>query len=118
MYPFAEKDDVSDVINFDAPEDPRTYVHRVGRSARMGKDGRAFTIFKPDEEHLKRAICKLANVNISKAELDIAKFKDIAIPEMKRNERKFGNGRFSGNQRGRNFYSSGQDRPKNNRYRR
>ncbi|MCL5117580.1 MAG: DEAD/DEAH box helicase [Candidatus Marsarchaeota archaeon] len=110
--------DVSDVINFDAPEDPRTYVHRVGRSARMGKDGRAFTIFKPDEEHLKRAICKLANVNISKAELDIAKFKDIAIPEMKRNERKFGNGRFSGNQRGRNFYSSGQDRPKNNRYRR
>jgi hypothetical protein len=84
----------------------------------MGKDGRAFTIFKPDEDHLKRDICKLANINILKAELDVAKFKDIAIPEMRRNERKFGNGRFSGHQRDRNFYSSGQGRTRNNRYRR
>ena len=36
--------DVTDIINFGAPEDPRVYVHRVGRSARMGKEGRAMTI--------------------------------------------------------------------------
>ena len=34
-------DNVTDVINFDAPDSPTDYVHRVGRSARMGKEGRA-----------------------------------------------------------------------------
>ncbi|MDA8143004.1 MAG: DEAD/DEAH box helicase, partial [Thermoplasmatales archaeon] len=38
--------DVSDVINFDTPSEPYVYVHRVGRSARMGNNGSAFTIIE------------------------------------------------------------------------
>lgn len=35
--------DISHIINFDIPEDPEVYIHRVGRTARMGAAGRAFT---------------------------------------------------------------------------
>jgi ATP-dependent RNA helicase DeaD len=35
--------DVSHVINYDVPEDPDTYVHRVGRTARAGRKGEAIT---------------------------------------------------------------------------
>ncbi len=30
---------ISHIINFDLPEDPENYVHRIGRTGRMGKDG-------------------------------------------------------------------------------
>jgi ATP-dependent RNA helicase DeaD len=34
---------VSHVINYDIPEDAETYVHRIGRTARMGREGTAIT---------------------------------------------------------------------------
>ncbi len=32
---------ISHIINYDLPEDPENYIHRIGRTGRMGKDGRA-----------------------------------------------------------------------------
>jgi ATP-dependent RNA helicase RhlB len=37
-------DDVSHVINYDLPQDPENYVHRVGRTARAGASGKAVTL--------------------------------------------------------------------------
>jgi superfamily II DNA/RNA helicase len=37
-------DDVTHVINFDAPEDRDTYVHRVGRTGRAGRHGIGITL--------------------------------------------------------------------------
>ncbi len=34
---------VSHIINYDLPEDPEVYVHRIGRTARMGAGGKAFS---------------------------------------------------------------------------
>jgi ATP-dependent RNA helicase DeaD len=39
--------DVSHVINYDVPIDPEDYTHRIGRTARMGKKGRAITLLSP-----------------------------------------------------------------------
>ena len=36
--------DISHIINYDVPEDPEVYVHRVGRTARMGATGKAFML--------------------------------------------------------------------------
>ncbi|MFI5412336.1 MAG: DEAD/DEAH box helicase [Candidatus Micrarchaeales archaeon] len=72
-------DNVTDVINFDAPENPHDYVHRVGRSARMGKEGRAFTIVGLDEKGLIRAIQYEANVQMQQINLDINQFLDIEV---------------------------------------
>lgn len=37
-------DDITLVINFDAPREAEDYVHRIGRTARAGRDGRAVTL--------------------------------------------------------------------------
>lgn len=36
-------DDIDNVVNFDMPDEPETYVHRIGRTARQGKEGLAIT---------------------------------------------------------------------------
>jgi len=36
-------DDISLVINYNLPEDPRNYIHRIGRTARAGKSGMAIS---------------------------------------------------------------------------
>ena len=46
---------ISHIINYDVPELSDDYVHRVGRTGRMGKDGVAFTLVSPVErKHLKQ----------------------------------------------------------------
>lgn len=44
---------VTHVINFDLPQDPESYVHRIGRTGRAGKEGTAWTFVTPREiDHL------------------------------------------------------------------
>ena len=43
---------VSHIFNFDMPSDCDDYVHRVGRTGRMGREGIAFTFVNPDEGEL------------------------------------------------------------------
>src|SRR6202035_2813785 len=40
---------VSHVINFDLPEEPENYIHRIGRTARMGRVGHAISLVTPEE---------------------------------------------------------------------
>ncbi|HEX9093594.1 MAG TPA: DEAD/DEAH box helicase, partial [Coriobacteriia bacterium] len=42
-------DDISHVVNYDLPNTPEDYVHRIGRTARAGKSGAAFTLLAPEE---------------------------------------------------------------------
>ena len=42
-------DDIGLVVNFDPPDDHDTYTHRVGRTARAGRTGRAITMVLPDQ---------------------------------------------------------------------
>ncbi len=42
-------DDVSHVINFDLPNEPESYVHRIGRTARAGRAGKAISFCSGDE---------------------------------------------------------------------
>jgi ATP-dependent RNA helicase DeaD len=57
-------DDISHVINYDLPEDPEVYVHRIGRTARAGRDGVAWSFVTPDQGHLLTSIEMLTNVEI------------------------------------------------------
>ncbi|NEU74150.1 DEAD/DEAH box helicase [Hassallia byssoidea VB512170] len=42
-------DQLSHVINFDLPDSPETYVHRIGRTGRAGKEGTAISLVQPFE---------------------------------------------------------------------
>ncbi|MFZ2070877.1 MAG: DEAD/DEAH box helicase [Halobacteriota archaeon] len=41
--------DISHVFNYDIPQEPLTYVHRIGRTARVGKQGTAITFITTDQ---------------------------------------------------------------------
>lgn len=57
--------EVSHVFNFDLPEVPEQYVHRIGRTARAGRSGEAVSLICDQERHLHRAIERLTNVTLS-----------------------------------------------------
>ena len=61
--------DVSHVVNFDVPEVPEDYIHRIGRTARAGESGDALTLCAPDEEELVSAIEKTLNQKIERVTL-------------------------------------------------
>jgi ATP-dependent RNA helicase RhlE len=61
-------DDISHVINFDLPEVPETYVHRIGRTARAGADGIAISFCDAEEIDLLRAIEKLIRKSVPVAD--------------------------------------------------
>ncbi len=42
-------DDITHVVNFDLPNVPADYVHRIGRTARAGRSGNAISMMAPDE---------------------------------------------------------------------
>ncbi len=52
-------DQVSHVINFDLPEEPETYVHRIGRTGRAGADGVAVSFCDASERGTLRAVERL-----------------------------------------------------------
>lgn len=52
------------VINYDVPEDPTVYFHRVGRTARAGDIGKSYTFVSRDESHDFNRIVGLAKVTI------------------------------------------------------
>ena len=52
-------DDITHVINFDLPDVPETYVHRIGRTARAGAAGSAVSLVGRDERSQLRAIERL-----------------------------------------------------------
>ena len=49
-------DDLAAVVNYDVPSDPDTYMHRIGRTGRAGRDGLALTLCTPDELRRMEAI--------------------------------------------------------------
>jgi ATP-dependent RNA helicase RhlE len=57
-------DDVTHVVNFDVPEVPETYVHRIGRTARAGASGMALTFIEQEERPDWRNIVKLTKQDI------------------------------------------------------
>lgn len=57
-------EELSHVINFDLPEVPETYVHRIGRTGRAGLGGKAISFCDHGEKPLLRAIQKLISKTI------------------------------------------------------
>ena len=62
-------DHLSHVINYDLPNIPETYVHRIGRTARAAATGSAVTFVSEDEQGKFHAIEKFIERDIRKAEL-------------------------------------------------
>jgi len=75
-------DRISHVINYDIPYDTEGYVHRIGRTGRMGRKGEAIMFVAPREKRLLRAIEKATNQKI-----ELMKLPTVADINTKRIER-------------------------------
>ncbi len=62
-------DSVSHVVNFELPEVPESYVHRIGRTARAGLEGEAISLCDNSERAYLRAIEKLTRQSIPVTDL-------------------------------------------------
>jgi len=62
-------DDISHVFNFDLPDDPEVFVHRIGRTGRAGKDGIAITMLTPKETRMLNRIEGYTRQKMTKATL-------------------------------------------------
>ncbi|MEV6610581.1 DEAD/DEAH box helicase [Kutzneria sp. NPDC051319] len=58
---------VTHVINYQCPEDEKTYVHRIGRTGRAGREGVAITLVDWDEETRWKGISDALGLNIPEA---------------------------------------------------
>ncbi|MCI0487369.1 MAG: DEAD/DEAH box helicase [Blastocatellia bacterium] len=63
-------DDISFVINYEVPATADDYIHRVGRTARAGRDGSALTLVSPEEEAMLAYIERSAGVKLERARLN------------------------------------------------
>jgi ATP-dependent RNA helicase DeaD len=61
--------DLTHVINYQLPQDPEAYVHRIGRTGRAGKQGTAITLITPAELRSLLYIQKIARATIKKEKL-------------------------------------------------
>ena len=64
---------VSHVINYDVPNSPDVYVHRIGRTGRAGESGRAMTLITPKQRRELEAIERNAKIEIEEWSPDGAK---------------------------------------------
>jgi ATP-dependent RNA helicase DeaD len=61
---------ISHIINYDLPEDPENYVHRIGRTGRMGADGVAIAFVTPEQGDLLTAIEVFINMQLQEDRID------------------------------------------------
>lgn len=77
--------DLTHVINYGLPQDPESYVHRIGRTGRAGKEGKAISIIDNNELRKLRFIQKATNASIQKANMpdavDLVKLKKARLLE-------------------------------------
>ncbi len=94
------------VINYDVPDDPEDYVHRIGRTARIGNAGHAITFATRDQKKNVLGIERLIN-----ALLPVASHPEIPSEEFPKPTSV-----FSSKRRGRSFSSRGRHKTIRKRY--
>jgi len=89
---------VSHVYNYDSPPNSKDYIHRIGRTARAGKEGIAITIVSQRDYNNFNEVLKDSSLNIKQEKLpeNIERaFMQIHIPRGRRERKAYG-GRFEG----------------------
>jgi ATP-dependent RNA helicase DeaD len=78
-------DHVSHVINYDLPSAPEVYIHRIGRTGRIGRDGVAITLAEPREQRFLKNVERLTKQKIEigrlPSESDLKKRRMEALKE-------------------------------------
>jgi ATP-dependent RNA helicase RhlE len=98
---------VAHVVNFDLPDVPEQYVHRIGRTARAGADGAAIAFCAPDERINLRDIERLIRQKVAETPLPegfvaaAQALKALKLPPQREDRGGYGRGGFGAKDNGR-----------------
>jgi len=114
--------DVGLVVNFDLPNEPEAYVHRIGRTGRAGADGRAVSFCADDELEYLREIEKIIKMPVPRWDdhqwhLEALAERHLRVktgggkaPQSQGGRRQGGGGNMRGNNGGTRDYSNASGR--------
>ncbi len=107
--------DISIVINYDLPQNPGDYVHRIGRTGRANSTGRAISFATPNQHFSIRKIERLTKKNISRTILPkLSRLSDSVLKVIRSKEevveKKENNYRFTSKIRRQDNYSRGKNK--------
>ncbi len=105
-------DHLPHVVNYDLPEVPEDYLHRIGRTGRAGRDGQAVSLVSGDDRKLLKGIERMMNRNIHSEPVpgyEPDPFEETAVAAKRRNNPGGGQGRNQGQGQQRN--AAGKGRP-------
>ena len=110
-------DDIEMVINYDVPHDTEDYVHRIGRTARANRDGRAITFVNEEDQYWFQQIEKFLEKVVEKMPLpevcgEGPEYIKLNKPSKRNNGRKGKGGKQGGNNRGGNRSGNRGDKSK------
>jgi ATP-dependent RNA helicase RhlE len=91
-------DGISHVINYDLPNVPESYVHRIGRTARAGAEGVAISFCDGEERAFLRDIERLIRMRVPATDSRGQEIAEEAMPQQQRAHRPQNGGRHNGGQ--------------------
>ena len=107
-------DDIEMVINYDVPHDTEDYVHRIGRTARANRDGRAITFVSEEDQYWFQQIEKFLEKVVDKMPLPEGCGEGPEYIKLNKPKKKGANGRNNRRGNGRNG-EAGKNNAKNRR---
>jgi ATP-dependent RNA helicase RhlE len=108
-------DQVSHVINFDVPNFPENYMHRIGRTGRAEKQGHSLLFFTPKEKEAKEAIEELMQATIKVNELpEAVEFSTRLAPEERPEITEINNPHKKDEEKGASFHEKNEKNSKTN----
>ena len=102
-------DDIAIVINFDVPRDEEDYVHRIGRTARAGRGGRAVTLVGEKDMYFFRQIERFLGKEIHKEKMPEEFGETPAYHSAGKSKKPNAKGRYYGKGRGRGKGKGGKN---------
>jgi ATP-dependent RNA helicase RhlE len=108
-------DQVSHVINFDVPNFPENYMHRIGRTGRAEKQGHSLLMFTPKEQEAKEAIEELMQAKIEVNQLpEVVEISTRLAPEERPEINEIHNPNKADDEKGASFHDKKEKNSKTN----
>ena len=107
-------DDIEMVINYDVPHDTEDYVHRIGRTARANRDGRAITFVNEEDQYWFQQIEKFLEKVVEKMPLPEGCGEGPEYIKLNKPKKNNGRGGKGGKQGGKGRGKNGESRNKKN----
>ena len=109
---------IKHVINYDLPQVPEDYIHRIGRTGRAGKDGSALTFLTNNDRNMWRSIQKLIDPDFKvKLEAKPNNQKGKKFNKKNKFKKKFSNNKFNKKKKFKSFEKKNNKRKFKNRKR-